>query len=336
MFFIITVLGYIAAAGSLYWLLFGRQSSVVASAAPSVLWLQQKSGSLEPQVPPTQSDESWKTAWKATWKAVRHDVMLSIWSSGIFAVCASVMTSLYVLGYTRLYMTPEKYGFAYLGFSLLMVIFLQDTYFYFTHRLAHHPKCYRWLHRGHHHSNNPTPWTAFAFDPAEALVQALYLMGAVCLIPMHISVLCAVVLVMTMGALFHHISLRLFSASAFGDWLGSWIVGPTHHWFHHRRYTVHYGLYFTFWDRLLGTHTSGYADILSPEKSSLAFGEAEVSGAEASEAEASGSEASELKTSEAESSARDAGMVRTPPVLTALPSSEAKTVPFSSPLKKAS
>lgn len=220
------------------------------------------------------------------------------------------MTSLYTAGYTRLYLTPDEYGIGYLWLSLVLVIFLQDTYFYFTHRLAHHPKCYRWLHRGHHYSNNPTPWTAFAFDPAEAVVQALYLMGAVCLIPMHLSVLCAVVLVMSMGALCHHLSLRLFASSAFGDWLGSWVVGPTHHWFHHRKYTVHYGLYFTFWDRVMGTHTSGYADILSPERP---LPVSAVSDASDTESVA----------------------LQTPPVLTAV-NCDTKTVPFSSPLKKAS
>lgn len=174
------------------------------------------------------------------------------------------MTAAYQLGYTRLYLQPEQYGLGYLGLSLVLVLILQDTYFYFTHRLSHHPRCYRWLHQGHHHSKNPTPWTAFAFDPAEAMVQAIYLIGVTVVIPMHLSVLIAVVLVMTLGALIHHFGLRLFKASPVGDWLGSWLVGPTHHWLHHRKYTVHYGLYFTFWDRVLGTQHLGYEDVLSP------------------------------------------------------------------------
>ncbi|MEL6855053.1 MAG: sterol desaturase family protein [Cyanobacteria bacterium J06607_13] len=315
MFFVVTVSGYFVVAGTLYWLLVWRQNAAVTSAiAPSVLRLPKKTCHLESLKLTQRSGNSqkvtWISNWQTGWRAVRHDITLSVWSCGIFAICASIMTSLYTAGYTQLYLTPDKYGIGYLGLSLVLVIFLQDTYFYFTHRLAHHPKCYRWLHRGHHHSNNPTPWTAFAFDPAEAVVQALYVMGAVCLIPMHLSVLCAVVLVMSMGALCHHISLRLFAASAFGDWLGSWVVGPTHHWFHHRKYTVHYGLYFTFWDRVMGTHTSGYADILSPERPSQV---AEVS-----------------NTAEAESVA-----LQTPPVLTAV-NCDTKTVPFSSPLKKAS
>jgi len=244
-FFIVTALGYLTISGSLYALFFLRRSTKAQPIATKQL-IEERS-------------------IDKVWTAVRHDVVLSLWSSAIFAICASIMTTVYTLGYTRLYLDPTERSLAYVAFSLCLVIFLQDTYFYFTHRLAHHPKCYRWLHKGHHHSNNPTPLTAFSFDPGEALLQALYLMAAVCFIPMHISVLCAVVLVMSLGALIHHFSLRMFPDSAFGQWLGSWMVGPMHHWFHHRKYNAHYGLYFTFWDKLLGTHRDGYESLLEPQ-----------------------------------------------------------------------
>lgn len=229
-----TVLGYLAAAGGLYGFFYMRRSSRVNNLSLADIWV-----------------------------SIRSDVILSVLSSGIFAVCAALMTGAYSLGYTRLYLRPEQYGLWYVGVSLALVLILQDTYFYFTHRLSHHPKCYKWLHQGHHRSKDPTPWTAFSFDPAEAMVQAIYLMAAVVIIPMHLSVLVAVVIVMTMGALVHHFGLRLFEASAFGDWLGSWMVGSTHHWLHHRKYTVHYSLYFTFWDKVMGTQYPGYEDVFS-------------------------------------------------------------------------
>lgn len=243
-----TLLGYFAAAGSLYWLLYLRRSSRFALALTAN----------------TSAPRPILANLATLWTSIRSDVTLSVLSSGIFAVCAALMTSAYELGYTRLYLQPEKYGLGYLGISLVLVLILQDAYFYFTHRLSHHPKCYKWLHQGHHYSKNPTPWTAFAFDPAEAMIQSIYLMGVSALIPMHLSVLVAVVMVMTMGALIHHFGVRLFPDSAIGKWLGSWMVGCTHHWLHHRKYTVHYSLYFTFWDRLLGTQYEGYETVLSP------------------------------------------------------------------------
>jgi sterol desaturase/sphingolipid hydroxylase (fatty acid hydroxylase superfamily) len=44
--------------------------------------------------------------------------------------------------------------------------------------------------------------------------------------------------------------------------LGRWFIGPAHHSVHHRKYTVHYGLYFTFWDKLLGTQDPDYEKAL--------------------------------------------------------------------------
>lgn len=237
-FFGFTVIGYFSAAGGLYAFYRLRPSSRFAL-------------SLADRTP------------AKIWSSIRNDVILSVLSSGIFAFCAALMMSAFERGYTRLYLESDRYGFWYLGFSLVLVILLQDTYFYFTHRLAHHPKCYKWLHQGHHHFKNPTPWTAFSFDPAEALIQAIYLMAVVFIVPMHFSVLCAVVLVMTLGALIHHFGFRLFEDSTLGRWLGSWMVGPLHHWMHHRKYTAHYSLYFTFWDKVMGTQQEGYEEILS-------------------------------------------------------------------------
>ena len=253
-FFLFTVLGYFAIAGSLYGLFFSHR-------------LRPEPDSTKGQSTNAENAQARQSALSRS--AIRSDIVLSVWSSTIFAICAAVMTSAYLNGNTRLTLDPYQYSAGYNAFSLVLVIFLQDAYFYFTHRLAHHPKLYKWMHRGHHHSKNPTPLTAFAFDPAEAMIQSIYLMGVVCLIPMHISVLCAVVLVMSLGALVHHFSLRMFPATPLGNWLGSWMVGPTHHWFHHRRFTQHYALYFTFWDRLLGTHHDGYEEILSPSSPSV-------------------------------------------------------------------
>ncbi|NJM95960.1 MAG: sterol desaturase family protein [Phormidesmis sp. RL_2_1] len=242
-FFAITVAGYVAAAGSLYWALYYRRSSRFTAATTASI-----SG----------------RSLQDIWRSIRSDVGLSVLSSAIFSICAALMTGAYTLGFTKIYLQPERYGLGYLAVSLCLILIAQDTYFYFIHRLSHHPKCYKWLHQGHHHSKNPTPWTSFAFDPAEAMVQSIYLMGVVLLIPIHISVLVAVVMIMTMGALLHHFGVRLFDDSVLGKWLGSWLIGSTHHWLHHRKYTVHYSLYFTFWDKLMGTQYKGYEDALTP------------------------------------------------------------------------
>jgi len=118
---------------------------------------------------PQKSDQS------PSWKLIRHDIKLSVFSAGVFALAAAFILSGYSLGITRLYSHAQQYGLWYLGVSYVVVLVLQDAYFYFTHRLFHHPSLFRWFHQGHHRSRHPTPWTSFAFDPLEAIVQSLFL-----------------------------------------------------------------------------------------------------------------------------------------------------------------
>jgi len=191
-------------------------------------------------------------------KAIRHDITLSVISAGIFALAASAILSSYGEGLTRLYSDPRQYGFWYLGISYGLVLVLQDTYFYFTHRLFHHPKLFHWFHCGHHRSRYPTPWTSFAFDPLEAIAQSLFLMGIVWFIPLHFITMIAVLITMTVWAVLTHLGLDRLPAVFPHHFLGRWVIGPAHHSIHHLKYTVHYGLYFTFWDRLLGTQDASY------------------------------------------------------------------------------
>lgn len=189
---------------------------------------------------------------------IRRDVQLSVLSAAVFAVGAAFIFLGYQLGVTLLYPDLLEYGLWYLGVSFLGVLILQDTYFYFMHRAFHHPLLFKWLHRGHHYSGEPTPWTSFAFDPPEAFVQTLFLVGIVFIIPLHFITLIAVLITMTVWAVLNHLGFKLFPSSFLGHWFGKCFIGPAHHLIHHRKYRLHYGLYFTFWDKLLGTHDPDY------------------------------------------------------------------------------
>ena len=193
-----------------------------------------------------------------SWTLIRHDIKLSFLSAGVFALAAAFIMSAYGWNFTHLYSDPYQYGLWYLGLSYGVVLVLQDTYFYFTHRLFHHPLLFRWIHQGHHRSRHPTPWTSFAFDPLEAIVQSLFLVGIVFVIPLHFITLIAVLMTMTVWAVVNHLGIDQLPLSFPHDWLGKWFIGPAHHSIHHLNYTVHYGLYFTFWDTLLGTQDRNY------------------------------------------------------------------------------
>jgi Delta7-sterol 5-desaturase len=191
-------------------------------------------------------------------RAIQQDIGLSILSAGVFALAAAIIMSAYGWGFTRMYSHAQHYGLWYLGISYGAVLILQDAYFYFTHRLFHHPSLFPLLHQGHHRSRYPTPWTSFAFDPLEAMVQSLFLIGIVFVIPLHFVTLIAVLTTMTVWAVLNHLGLDWLPLSFPHHWLGRWFIGPAHHSIHHLKYTKHYGLYFTFWDSLLNTDDLTY------------------------------------------------------------------------------
>jgi sterol desaturase/sphingolipid hydroxylase (fatty acid hydroxylase superfamily) len=195
-------------------------------------------------------------------QGIRHDIRLSVLSAAVFALAAAAVLWLQAHGITRLYARPDSQGWWYLGVSYLTVLILQDAVFYATHRLFHHPALYASFHRGHHRSRRPTPWTSFAFDPPEALVQALFLVGVVMLIPLHLITVLAVLSTMTVWAIVNHLDPDCLPRRFPHHLLGRWVIGPAHHSLHHRRPSVHFGLYFTFWDRLCGTEDGGYAPAL--------------------------------------------------------------------------
>ncbi|MCC0177147.1 sterol desaturase family protein [Waterburya agarophytonicola K14] len=184
---------------------------------------------------------------------IKKDITLSIAATVATAICAALVMTIYDSGATRLYNSMEDYGIGYLIISFLGVILLQDTCYYFFHRGFHHPLFYNWLHRGHHRSKDPTPWTSFALDFPEALIQGLFLVTIVFIIPLHFAVLALWLLTMTIWSLVTHLGFELFPNFPH-HWLGKWFISSDHHSLHHHRYTKHYGLYFTVWDRLLGTN----------------------------------------------------------------------------------
>ncbi|AFY74337.1 sterol desaturase [Synechococcus sp. PCC 7502] len=205
---------------------------------------QALSGENSPQVP--------------SWDSIQRDIRLSITSAAVFAIASALIISAYSHNLTCIYSNPQDYGLWYLGVSYLLVLILQDAYFYFTHRLFHHPSVFLWLHQGHHRSRYPTPWTSFAFDPLEAIVSSLFLVVIVYIIPLHFITLIAILVTMTIWAVLNHLGLDRLPLTFPHHWFGKWFIGPAHHSIHHLKYTFHYGLYFTFWDKLFHTQDANY------------------------------------------------------------------------------
>lgn len=156
-------------------------------------------------------------------------------------------------GWTQIYTDVAAMPLWYLPVSLLLYLFLHDTWFYWTHRWMHIPRWFRLAHAVHHASRPPTAWAAMSFHPIEALTGALVVPLLVFVIPVHVGVLGLVLLIMTVMGVTNHMGWEMFPRALVHSKAGNWLITATHHQRHHDEYLCNFGLYFRFWDRLCGT-----------------------------------------------------------------------------------
>jgi len=163
-------------------------------------------------------------------------------------------------GLTRVYAPLDKYGYVYYFFSILLMIVLHDTYFYWTHRAMHWKPLFKVMHKTHHLSVNPTPFAAYAFHPLEALVEIGIIPLIAFTIPHHASAITVFSLYALLLNVLGHLGYELFPKGFASHWLFKWHNTSTHHNMHHRLVKCNYGLYFNFWDRVMRTNHPGYED----------------------------------------------------------------------------
>ena len=187
---------------------------------------------------------------------LKKEIVWSVWSSAIFAFFGTVLYWLWQEGYTGIYVDIAEYPYWYLPLSLGIILFLHETYYYWVHRWMHHPLIFKIVHKVHHDSFTPTPWTAFSFHPWESLVEALILPVILLFLPVNIYVLGFYLLVMTLSSVINHLDIEIYSENFQKSPFGKIFIGATHHHHHHSEFTTNYGLYFTFWDKWMGTESA--------------------------------------------------------------------------------
>jgi Delta7-sterol 5-desaturase len=196
----------------------------------------------------------------------RKEIGWSMLTSLIFALVGAASLLAFQRGYTRVYLDIDAYGWAWIPLSLAISMLLHETYYYWLHRLMHHPKLYKYVHQVHHDSLITSPWTAFSFHPIEGLLEALILPAIVLVLPMHYSVVLFQLTLMTLSATINHLDIEIYPSGKWGNFLGRWLIGATHHALHHKQFRFNYGLYFTFWDKWASTESPLFKKLFSERK----------------------------------------------------------------------
>ena len=198
-------------------------------------------------------------AREATAADMRREMFQSLRSIGVYIVMALLL--LWAFGGAGIYQFEGSYGFGADMALLAATIVAHDTYFYWAHRTMHHPKLFKYFHRAHHRSVTPTAWAIYSFAIPEAVVMFAF-------IPLWLTIVSVPIWVMFMWANFQlirnamgHAGFELHPRWWLSSPLTRWINTTTHHDLHHSGgFNTNYGLYFTWWDRLMGTEHPRYAE----------------------------------------------------------------------------
>jgi Delta7-sterol 5-desaturase len=188
----------------------------------------------------------------------RLELRGSLEAGAIFALQFLPLAHAIPAGWTRVYFDVSEHGWLYLVASFPLALLVHDAYFYWTHRWMHRPGVFARVHRHHHRSRAPSAWAAFAFQPAESTVQgAIHLLIPV-VMPIHVSVLSAFVIFASLHSALIHCGHDVFGVLD-GSRVrphGRWLNTALDHDAHHAGAPGNFALYFSVWDRWMGTHVS--------------------------------------------------------------------------------
>jgi len=160
--------------------------------------------------------------------------------------------------HTTFYKNISLHGWWYF-FGIFPLLFLMhDTYFYWMHRLIHHPRLFRWVHLVHHRSVNPSPLAAYAFHPVEAFLESMIFVIFLFTVPITAWHLLIFFVISLSYNVYGHLGYELYPEGFSRHWLGRWLNTSVSHNLHHHYFNGNYGLYFLFWDRAMGTLREDY------------------------------------------------------------------------------
>ncbi len=198
-----------------------------------------------------------QTKEKVNSKQIKREI-----KNAFFTLLVGILLSVFVLylstkGYTKIYTNIEDYSkiWAYLGFFLLLLI--DDTWFYWCHRLLHHPKIFRYIHFEHHKSTDVNPFTSLSFHFLEPLLLSLWIIPVAFFVPTYAPILAMIQFWGLLDNIKSHLGYEFYPSWWNKSWL-RFMTSSTHHNMHHSKFNGNYGVHFRLWDKLLRTEFKEY------------------------------------------------------------------------------
>ena len=217
----------------------------------------------------TISSIAWKIFYKKKHKAMKifpknwlfipkFEIKNSLLSLAVFSFSFG---AIYLLrDTTKFYLDFNKFGVTYFLIQIVLLVVIHDAWFYWTHRLLHIKKIYTLVHARHHYSVNPTPYAGLSFHPLETILDGAIMPIIIFIIPLHPLAILTWFVIMIFHVTYIHIGFEFMPYWWHKNPLTKWFVTPTHHNIHHgpKGMNTNMGLYFIFWDKVMGTLASDY------------------------------------------------------------------------------
>lgn len=180
----------------------------------------------------------------------------SMLSVGIFGLWSIATLAMNQAGIIHLSLAAPRWWQGLLEF--VAIVLAHDAYFYWMHRGLHTKAMFRRAHLTHHQSRTPTPWAAYSFAPIEGVLEGMFLPLFLLFVPMHGIVVLAFLLHQIARNVLGHSGHELMPPGFTRFPLTAWLTTATHHDLHHSGGGHNFGLYFTWWDRWMGTEHPRY------------------------------------------------------------------------------
>jgi Delta7-sterol 5-desaturase len=195
-----------------------------------------------------------------TRKDYAREIFYSFVTVIIFAIVPAAIFLTPFRHYTQFYTDIHQYGMFYFWLVFPLILIIHDTYFYWIHRLMHHPLVFKRVHLVHHKSLNPSPWAAISFHPLEAFLETGILLVLAMIMPVTKWHLIFIFMFMMVYIVYGHLGWELYPKGFTKSWWGKWINTAVSHNQHHEDSKCNYGLYFLWWDKMMGTQRYDYEE----------------------------------------------------------------------------
>jgi ring-1,2-phenylacetyl-CoA epoxidase subunit PaaE len=166
-------------------------------------------------------------------------------------------------GWTKFYTDTGRYGIWYEVLTIIIVLLVSDGWFYWTHRWLHHPKIYKYIHAVHHKSLDTTPYTTFSFHPIEGVLNTVWILPLVMVMPVSLFALGIVQVFGMFNNIKSHFGYELYPKFFAKVFPFNQLITSTHHNIHHTRYNGNYALMIRFWDVVCGTEIKETEDVFT-------------------------------------------------------------------------